>query len=190
MRCIEVNLGRPGGSSGRLVCRKSRYSVLPGVITTSWPCVAASMPPSMPRQDITVACGGRPPSMISSQPISLRSCASRYVSRRLSMCDCNASSSFKPSSRIWACTCGESCHWYFTASSPPMWMYLPGNISMTSARMFSRNCSVSSRGLNRYGFTPQLADGCVGPSTTPCSGYAATAACAWPGTSTSGTTVM
>ena len=42
----------------------------------------ASIPPDTPRHDITVACGARPPSRISSHPISLRSCSSRNRSIR------------------------------------------------------------------------------------------------------------
>ena len=45
---------------------------LVGVMTTSWPCRAAAIPPFTPRHDITVACGASPPSRISSQPIRRR----------------------------------------------------------------------------------------------------------------------
>ncbi len=46
------------------------------------PPLAAATAPSMPRHDITVAFGARPPSRISSQPISRRPCALRYFSIR------------------------------------------------------------------------------------------------------------
>ena len=51
-------------------------------MTTSCPALAAAMPPSVPRQDMTVACGARPPSRISSQPMSRRPLALRNFSIR------------------------------------------------------------------------------------------------------------
>ena len=51
-----------------------------GLSTASCPAAAAATAPSIPRHDITVAFGARPPSRISSQPINRRPCEPRYVS--------------------------------------------------------------------------------------------------------------
>src|SRR5678816_2318067 len=92
-----------------------------------------------------------------------------------------------------ALTRGDASHCGFTASSPPTWMYSPGNTSMTSVRTSSRNLNVESSTLNRFSYTPQ-SDGTslslAAKGGTPNSGYATMAALAWPGISTSGTTLM
>ncbi len=49
---------------------------------TLWPCFAAAMPPLMPRQDMTVALGAKPPSNISSQPMICRPLLLRKRSMR------------------------------------------------------------------------------------------------------------
>lgn len=56
---------------------------LPGVMIASCPMFAAAIPPSSPRQDMTVAEGARPPSRISSHPMIFLPCFSdRYFSMR------------------------------------------------------------------------------------------------------------
>ncbi|MNN34638.1 hypothetical protein D3C81_1484520 [compost metagenome] len=154
------------------------YMCVTGDITTSWPSLAAFRPPSVPRHDITVASGGRPPSRISSQPIRRRSCCSRNFSRRLIMWLCISISSFRPSWRMCACTRLDAIHWSFTASSPPTCTYLAGNMVITSSSTFSMNCRVLSSVLNRFGSTPHSLEVSSFWPVTPSSGYAAMAAVA------------
>ena len=61
---------------------ESSYANAVGAMITSWLALAAAIPPRMPRHDMTVALGARPPSRISSQPISRRFFVSRNFSMR------------------------------------------------------------------------------------------------------------
>ena len=140
----------PGGSRGESLCRWSRYRIGDGAITTSWPARAAAIAPcgAAPGHDGSRA-RGMPLSRISSQPISRRPRASRKRPMRAMNQPCSAASSASPSSRMRACTRGDACQRSLTASSPPTWMYSPGNSSMTSASTFSRKASVGSSALKR-----------------------------------------
>ena len=84
--------------------------------------LAASMPPFVPRHDMTVAFGARPPSRISSQPISERPCAVRNASICFVNQLCSSSSLCSPNAWIRDCASALVFHWVLIASSPPVWM--------------------------------------------------------------------
>ena len=159
-----------------------------GAITTSWPVLAAVIPPSTPRHDITVAPGASPPSRISSHPMSRRPWSASHLSICLTNHDCISCSSLSPSALIFACTRSLAIHCVFGHSSPPMWMNFEGNSDSTSASTFCRNSMVESSVLYTLGFTPQVVITLSCWPVLPSSGYAAMAACECPGISISGTT--
>jgi hypothetical protein len=87
---------------------------------TSWPDCAAAIPPFSPRQLMTTAPGGSPPSRISSQPTSRRPLAVRKASICLVNQACSSASFCKPCARINCWISALAFHCVLTASSPPM----------------------------------------------------------------------
>ena len=104
------------------------------------------IPPAEPRHDITVALGATSPSRISSQPIIWRPLLLGSFSIRVITMDsadglrqygsCRLSIFGSDTCLAFWDTIPTGCG----ASSPPMWMYLEGNMSMISAMTSSRNC--------------------------------------------------